>query len=104
VEKNNALKGQEKILAICNALGADSYTNAIGGQQLYFEEDFASQGVDLKFIKSHDIRYRQFGAKFVSWLSIVDVLMFNSVTDIRRFLDAYDLISAEVPEAAITLL
>lgn len=102
VEKDNSLKGQDKLLAICDALGADSYTNAIGGQNLYSKEDFANLGIDLKFIKSHDIRYRQFGAEFVSWLSIVDVLMFNSVTDIRRFLDAYDLISAEVPEAAVT--
>lgn len=102
VEKDNSLKGQDKVLAICDALGADSYTNAIGGQNLYSEEDFASLGIDLKFIKSHDIRYRQFGTEFVYWLSIVDVLMFNSVTDIRGFLDAYDLISAEVPEAAIT--
>lgn len=102
VEKDNSLKGQDKVLAICDALGADSYTNAIGGQLLYSEEDFASQGIDLKFIKSHDIRYRQFGEEFISWLSIIDVLMFNSVTDIRRFLDAYDLISAKVPEAAIT--
>lgn len=104
VEKDNSLKGQDKVLAICDALGADSYTNAIGGQHLYSEEDFASQGIDLKFIKSHDIRYRQFGGEFVSWLSIVDVLMFNSVPDIRRFLDAYDLIAAEVEEAAITML
>lgn len=102
VEKDNSLKGQDKLLAICDALGADSYTNAIGGQLLYSEEDFASQGIDLKFIKSHDIRYRQFGEEFISWLSIIDVLMFNSVTDIHRFLDAYDLISAKVPEAAIT--
>ena len=103
VKKDNALKGQEKILAICDALGADSYTNAIGGQHLYSEEDFAGQGIDLKFIKSHDIQYRQFGAEFVPWLSIVDVLMFNSVTDIRRFLEAYELISAEMPEAAVTV-
>lgn len=103
VKKDNSLKGQDKILAICEALGADSYTNAIGGQHLYSQEEFASQGIDLKFIKTHDIRYRQFGGEFVSWLSIVDVLMFNSVTDIRRFLDAYDLISAEAPEAAITV-
>lgn len=103
VEKDPSLKGQDKILAICDALGADSYTNAIGGQHLYSEENFASQGIDLKFIKSHDIHYRQFGGEFISWLSIIDVLMFNSVMDTRRYLDAYELISAAVPEAAITV-
>lgn len=101
VEKDNALKGQDKVIAICEALGADSYTNAIGGVSLYSREDFASRGIDLKFIKSRDISYRQFGGEFISWLSIVDVLMFNSVTDVRRFLQDYELVSSDAPEVAV---
>jgi len=94
IGKNNSLKAQEKILAICDALGAHAYTNAIGGQKLYSELDFSEKGVDLKFIQSDYIEYRQFGAKFVPWLSIIDVLMFNSKTQIRSMLDAYRHVSA----------
>jgi hypothetical protein len=94
IEKDNALKGQDKILAICDALGADSYTNAIGGRHLYFEENFASRGIALKFIKSNNVHYRQFGNEFIPWLSIIDVLMFNSVSQVRRLLDEYELVSS----------
>lgn len=101
VKKDNALKGQDKVIAICEALGADSYTNAIGGLSLYSAGDFASRGIDLKFIKSHPVLYRQFGGEFIPWLSIVDVLMFNSVTQVRRFLQDYELVSSDMPEIAI---
>lgn len=95
--KNNDLRSQDKILAICDALGANIYTNAIGGQHLYAELDFAKMGVDLKFIQSDYIEYQQFGAEFVPWLSIIDVLMFNSTTQIRTMLDAYRYISGATP-------
>ena len=97
IEKNNDLKGQKKILAICEALGADAYSNAIGGQHLYFEQDFAARGIDLKFIQSGHVRYRQFNADFVPGLSIIDVMMFNSPAVIRNMLDEYLRIPAPDP-------
>ena len=78
------LKGQEKVLALCRAVGADTYINAIGGTELYSREEFGSQGVELKFIKSKPYSYGQFGATFVPWLSIIDVLMFNSLDVVRE--------------------
>ena len=87
------LKGQEKVLALCRAVGADTYINAIGGVELYSREDFWSQGVELKFIKSMPYSYGQFGATFVPWLSIIDVLMFDSLEQITQTLhDGYELI------------
>ena len=87
------LKGQEKVLALCRALGADTYINAIGGTELYSREEFGSQGVELKFIKSRPYSYAQFGATFVPWLSIIDVLMFDSLEQIIQTLhDGYELI------------
>jgi hypothetical protein len=93
ITKDNNLRSQDKILAICEALGANAYSNAIGGQHLYDERDFAEQGIDLKFIQTDYIEYRQFGAKFIPWLSIIDVMMFNSTSQIRTMLDAYQLVS-----------
>lgn len=97
VPKDNNLRSQEKILAICEALGANAYSNAIGGQHLYSERDFAGRGIELKFIQSNYIEYRQFGADFVPWLSIIDVMMFNSTIQIRNMLDAYQRIPAALP-------
>ena len=53
VEKDNLLKGQNKILEICKKLGADTYYNAIGGQDLYNKEDFEQVGINLKFIHKY---------------------------------------------------
>jgi len=71
------LKAQEKVLALCRAMGADTYINAIGGTELYCRDTFRAQGVELKFLRSKPFEYTQFGAPFVPWLSIVDVMMFN---------------------------
>lgn len=79
VDIDHALKGQDKVIALCRALEADTYINAIGGVELYSREDFKASGIDLAFIKSRPFDYSQFGAPFVPWLSIVDVLMFNSL-------------------------
>lgn len=72
------------MLALCRAVNADTYINAIGGTELYSREKFGSQGVELKFIKSKPYSYVQFGATFVPWLSIIDVLMFNSLDAVRE--------------------
>lgn len=88
------LTGQEKVLAICQSLGATHYINAIGGTDLYRCEDFVARGIVLSFIKSGNIEYRQFGGAFVPWLSIIDVMMFNSSEEIQSMLGMYELVSA----------
>lgn len=76
---DSTLKGQDKVLSICRALDAQSYINAIGGRELYSKDDFSQQGISLSFIQSDAFEYPQFGSSFVPWLSILDVLMFNSL-------------------------
>lgn len=83
VDIDHDLKGQDKVVALCEALGADNYVNAIGGMELYDRSEFGKRGVDLKFIKAKPFEYAQYGAAFVSWLSIVDVLMFNPIDVVR---------------------
>lgn len=84
VSDNENLKGQDKVLSICKALSASHYINAIGGKELYSESDFAREGIRLSFIQSHLEEYRQFSTTFVPWLSIADVLMFNSLDAVRH--------------------
>lgn len=92
IEKDNSLRGKDKVIAICHALGADTYYNAIGGQELYDKVEFADNGVDLHFVKTDDITYQQFGSEFEPELSIIDVLMFYGKIGTRLLLFDYSLI------------
>ena len=90
---DHELKAQDKVLALCKAVGADTYINTIGGVELYAKDEFRSQGIDLQFIKARPFEYAQFGHVFVPWLSIVDVLMFNPLNTVRDFINEnYELI------------
>ncbi len=86
------LAGQDRVLAICRAAGATTYVNAIGGQELYSRDAFAEAGIELKFLKTVPIEYRQFGAPFVPFLSIVDLLMFNTKDQMKQHLASYVLL------------
>lgn len=93
LKKNNALKGQDKILEICKFLGANCYINPIGGMQLYDEKRFSDENILLEFIKPEEVHYRQFKSdEFIPNLSIIDLLMFNSKTDISILLSKYTLV------------
>lgn len=93
VSIDHALKGQDKVIALCAAVGADTYVNPPGGVDLYSGDAFREKDIDLKFIRPRLVEYAQFGQPFVPWLSIVDVLMFNPVARIRDgFLGSYDLV------------
>lgn len=92
INKNNILKGEDKIIEICNILQADEYYNSIGGQELYSYEKFMDNGIKLKFLKANIVKYRQFNYKFIPNLSIIDVMMFNSIEDIKKMLDEYELL------------
>lgn len=92
IEKDNSLRGKEKVLAICKALGADTYLNAIGGQEMYGKEEFSANGVNLHFVKTDDLTYRQFGSEFEPGLSFIDVLMFNGREGTKELLSKYTLV------------
>jgi hypothetical protein len=77
------LKGQEKVLALCKATGANTYINTIGGKELYYIDDFRAIDVELQFIKPKNFEYKQFENPHLPWLSIIDVLMFNALDLVR---------------------
>lgn len=93
VPSDGGLRGQDRVLAICEAIGTDLYMNAIGGLELYSPEAFAARGMELRFIRSRPLEYEQSGADFVPHLSILDVLMFNPLPTVREIVRAgHDLI------------
>jgi hypothetical protein len=88
---HHILKAEQKVLAICKARGASEYVNPIGGTGLYDTGQFGRENIQLHFLQSNDITYRQYTDTFVPSLSILDVLMFSSIDTVRTMLDSYSL-------------
>ncbi|GAB7081653.1 WbqC family protein [Megalodesulfovibrio paquesii] len=91
-EDARRLKGAEKILALAKALGTTRYLNPIGGIELYHEEVFAREGMELRFVKPALPAYPQPAATFVPALSILDVMMQTPQGELAAQLAAYVLI------------
>lgn len=92
LKKDNILKGEDKIINICNILGATEYYNAIGGRELYNYDTFKKNDIKLKFLKTENFMYKQFGDSYIEGLSILDVIMFNSKEEVKAMLNKYSLI------------
>ena len=90
---DRSLRGPDKILALCQQQGAAMYINPIGGQELYDAALFEESNIALRFIQSQPVSYQQFAEPFVPHLSIIDVLMFNTVAEVRALLPQYQLIT-----------
>ena len=86
-------KGQQKVLAICKLLGAQTYVNPMNGIGLYDRNHFSAENIQLYFIKMGEVTYEQWDVEgFVPNLSIIDVLMFNSIEDTRRLMQQYSFV------------
>lgn len=93
INKNETLKTQDRIIEICKKEQADIYINPSGGRKLYDHESFEREGIELFFLdpKTENIIYKQGECEFQPNLSIIDILMFNDVFTIRKFLNQYEL-------------
>jgi len=89
---NDALSGQVRILDICKREGAANYINPQGGQLLYDTATFHNAGIDLRFILMRPLPYKQRTKGFIPYLSIIDALMEVGPSEIKRYLDAFDLV------------
>lgn len=101
MEKNDGLSGELRVLDICKHLGATDYINPIGGTELYHEGSFQECGITLHFLEAQNEYYKQSDDKsgnniWVPFLSIIDVLMFNTVEEIHQLLTKYQLTSRNV--------
>lgn len=65
-----------KLVKICHALGADEYLSPLGSRD-YIESNnpFPEEGVDLCYQHYEHPTYRQLHGKFMSHLSIIDLLL-----------------------------
>jgi len=90
--ESRAFSGASRILEICRLNNTQTYINPISGIELYKKEDFSSKGMELLFLQSNEIEYDQFNNVFIPNLSIIDVLMFNTLKKTRKFIQQYTLI------------
>ena len=78
----DGLKGQDLVIGICEKIGAKSYLNPTGGEDLYSQQDFDTHGLVLSFIEHVPRPYPQRVAtqpdgvspEFVERLSVLDSL------------------------------
>lgn len=90
---DHQLKSENKVLAICKQRKAEFYINPIGGTNLYSNNLFAANKIELEFIKSVEFKYKQYLNEFIPWLSIIDVLMFVDKEAVIDYLNkGYELI------------
>jgi hypothetical protein len=82
------LKSQDKVLAFCKEKKARTYINPIGGMNLYNKDQFKQHGIELQFLKTNNFEYKQFANEYIPFLSIIDVLMFNSKEEIKSLLNS----------------
>ncbi len=87
----NGLDRAQRLIEICKYNSADTYINAAGGKELYNKEEFNKENIKLLFIQSRIDGYKQFNSEFVTGLSMIDVLMFNSVEEVNKMLKNYEL-------------
>ncbi len=94
VAETEQLKRENRIFAICNHFNASSYINAQGGEALYDKSEFINNDIELNFISpvESQINYKQVkSTPFIPWLSIIDILMNNSIQKSQFFLNSYQL-------------
>jgi hypothetical protein len=99
---NSSLRGQDRILDICDREGATSYVNAPGGQALYDTASFANANIDLRFLSGQISPYPQRAAEFVPNLSIIDALMEVGVSGVCERLREFDLRGADCDSAEVS--
>ena len=86
------LHGIERLISISKRLNCENYLNLIGGLSLYKKEDFKTKDVQLKFLKPSLMPYKQSNLNsdiFYPALSIIDVMMNQSVDEIHNQLKSY---------------
>jgi len=87
IDADHDLDGEDRVVSICQKMNATTYINPIGGVELYSKAMFSNVDIELQFLRSGNIRYDQGCDPMVKWLSILDVIMFNSVNESKALIN-----------------
>ena len=83
----------EWALNICKKLGSSiTYINPIGGLEFFDRKKYIDNGIQIYFQKMNLNPYNQNRNNFEPGLSIIDLMMFNSVGEINNMLDKFQLL------------
>ena len=83
-------------LRICEKMNASEYINPYGGAGLFEEQEYEDVGIKIRFHRPLLREYSQRRDGFVPGLSLIDVLMWNSISEIRdNLLNEYQIARKE---------
>lgn len=80
----------EWALYISKHMKATEYINPEGGKTFFNVEKYQNENISIKFLKQELRPYKQFTDEFTPGMSIIDVLMFNSINDTKELINAYN--------------
>ena len=86
-DRENVFGAGDWALEISKSLNADEYVNPPGGVAIFDQLAFEKSCIDLRFLKTNFVEYKQATRDFVPSLSIVDLLMFNSVKSVLSMIE-----------------
>lgn len=89
LDYDKSASAAEKLYAMCSLLEADKYCNMKSGNSLYDKGQFKAKNIELSFLEMADLTYPQGKHDFVSHLSMIDVLMWNSKDQVKILLQKY---------------
>lgn len=100
IEKPQA--ADEWALNICSSIGGvHEYWNLEGGIKFFNPRKYTEAGIEIKFMKMNLKEYPQKRKNFEQGLSIIDVLMFNDISEINLMLDDFYFIEQGVKPAVV---
>lgn len=90
--ENRHLRGQYRVVDICQKNGASVYINPYNGHFLYDKALFRSNNIELRLLRANPVDYSQNIDVFIPNLSIIDILMHVKKDKYSEQLDSYYLI------------
>lgn len=76
-------------LEISRVLNANDYINLCGGRGLYSTNKYKNEEISLQFIENQLNFYNQKTEMFIKSLSIIDVMMFNNISETKDLINKY---------------
>lgn len=89
---DRSMSAADKLIAMSHIFDTQQYINTPGGRDLYDRTYFSNYGITLSFIEMRSCIYDQPTSEFISHLSMIDVLMWNSKKDVRQLLTKYEIV------------
>lgn len=88
IENTFSHKGEERIISICKMLNADSYINPTNGKDLYSNEHFKKNNLELSFIK---VDQNKWDNSIDPFLSLLELLLLFGKERVKLMLAHYEL-------------